>query len=158
VSIVYTCQIQNLGPRKDKSVPVEIIDENGDVVREEEIVFGRLRRVFHELYNCSGVIKNNKTIFIDLKRCFDYIDRDMLLYKLLLNNIDVKLYNSVKSTYTSSTSTVRINTKMTERFDCRAGMKQRYNLSQTLLSISANDLVAQVNDLDLEINVGDGKL
>ena len=42
--------------------------------------------------------------------------------------------------------------------DCRTGVKQGCNLSPTLFSIFANDLVAEVNDLDIGIKVGDRKL
>ncbi len=52
--------------------------------------------------------------YIDLRKCFDFIDRDMMLYKLLLNNIDGKIYDSIKSIYRHSTSCVRINDKLTE--------------------------------------------
>ena len=54
------------------------------------------------------------TAFIDLRKAFDFIDRDMLLYKLLLNKVNGKLYNSIKSIYTSSTSCIRINNKLTD--------------------------------------------
>lgn len=65
---------------------------------------------------------------IDLKKCFDFIDRDMMLYKLLLNNIDGKIYNSVKSIYQHTNSCVRINNKLTNWFDCRTGVKQGDNV------------------------------
>ena len=55
-------KIQNLGPRKDKSVLIEIIDENGDVDLEVEIVFERWRRDFHELYNCSENDRFDETL------------------------------------------------------------------------------------------------
>ena len=42
---------------------------------------------------------------------------------------------------------------MTEWFGCRTGMKQGYNLAPTVFSIFANDLVAEVNDIDIGIKV-----
>ena len=41
-----------------------------------------------------NIIRNNVLVFasfIDLKKAFDFIDRDMLLYKLLLHKIDGKI-------------------------------------------------------------------
>ena len=37
--------------------------------------------------------------FVDMEKCFDRIDRDLLLYKLLEFNIDGKLYWCIKSFY-----------------------------------------------------------
>ena len=60
------------------------------------------------------ILRNNSSIFaifIDLKKAFDFIDREMLLCKLLLYNIDGKLYNSIKSIYASTSACVRVNQK-----------------------------------------------
>ena len=82
----------------------------------------------------------------------------MLLYKLLLNGTDGKLYDSIKNMYTSSLSTVRINNKLTEWFSCNSGVKQGCNLSPVLFAIFANDLVHEINGLDLGFDIGDRKL
>ena len=37
--------------------------------------------------------------FIDFEKAFDWIDRDLLLYKLLLCPIDCKFYYAIKSLY-----------------------------------------------------------
>ena len=89
------------------------------------------------------------TAFIDLKRCFDYVDRDMLLYKLLLHHIDGKFYNSIKFIYTSTVSAIRINNTLTEWFDSTTGVRQSCNLSPTF----ANHLVKEINGLDIGIQV-----
>ena len=93
--------------------------ENNDILADEQNGFRADRSCEDHVFTLNSVVKNNKEVFtayIDLKRCFDYINRDMLLYKLLLNGIDGKLYNSIKNIYTSSVSTVRINNKLTEWF------------------------------------------
>ncbi|VDI60354.1 Hypothetical predicted protein [Mytilus galloprovincialis] len=82
----------------------------------------------------------------------------MMLYKLLLNKIDGKLYNSVKSIYQSSESCVRINGKLTSWFCCKTGVKQGDNLSPTLFSIFINDLVQEINDLNLGVDLLETKL
>lgn len=43
----------------------------------------------------------------------DFVDRDMMLYKLLRHNINRKVYNSIKNIYQSSESCVRIDGKLT---------------------------------------------
>ncbi len=81
-----------------------------------------------------------------------------MLYKLLLNHIDGKVYNSIKSIYRHSSSCVRIHNQHTNWFDCKTGVKQGDNLSPTLFSIFINDLVQEVNDLGLGFEIGDTKL
>ena len=135
--------------------------ENNDILADEQNGFRADRSCEDHVFTLNSVVKNNKEVFtayIDLKRCFDYINRDMLLYKLLLNGIDDKLYNSIKNIYTSSVSTVRINNKLTEWFSCNSGVKQGCNLSPTLFAIFANDLVNEINGLDLGFDIGDRKL
>ena len=76
----------------------------------------------------------------------------------MLNNIDGKIYNSVKSIYQHTNSCVRINNKLTNWFDCRTGVKQRDNVSPTLFSIFINDLVKEINDLNCGFKTGERKL
>ena len=59
------------------------------------------------MYVISGIVRNiieNKentfAFFIDLAKAFDVVQRELLLYKLLLNNVDGTFYNSIKSLYT----------------------------------------------------------
>lgn len=80
----------------------------------------------------------------------------MLLYKLLLNGIDGKIYTSIKNIYQHSTASVRVNNKLTGWFTCLTGVKQGDTASPTLFSIFANDLIREVNDLDLGFEL-DGK-
>lgn len=79
----------------------------------------------------------------------------MLLYKLLLNRVDGKVYNSIKSIYGSSLSRIRVNGSMTDWFDCTIGLKQGCNLSPTIFSIFANDLVDEINNLGVGVKVGE---
>jgi len=61
--------------------------------------------------------KNNTnvyTAYIDLKKAFDYVDRDMLLYKLLKLGVDGKIYRSIKSMYEKTIAAIKINKKHNE--------------------------------------------
>lgn len=82
----------------------------------------------------------------------------MMLYKLLLNNIDSKLYKPVKNIYQSPESCVRLNIKLTNWFDCKTGVKQGDNLSPTLFFIFIYDLVQEINIRNLGIELGNRKL
>ena len=64
------------------------------------------------------------------------------------------MYNSISNIYAGLSACVRLNNKRTEWFDCLSGLKQGCNLSPTLFSIFANDLVQEINALDLGIQMG----
>ncbi len=135
--------------------------ETSDLLAEEQNGFRKNRSCEEHVFTLNSIIRNNSkvfTAFIDLKKAFDFVDRDMLLYKLLINGVDGNVYNSIKSIYSSSTSCIRINNKLTDWFDCKTGVKQGDNLSPTLFSVFINDLVSDINGLDLGMDVGDSKL
>jgi len=76
--------------------------EEHDLLSEEQNGFRKNGSCEDHVFTLNSVIRNNPNViasFIDLKKAFDFVDRDMLLYKLLLNTIDGKLYNSIKSLY-----------------------------------------------------------
>ena len=59
-----------------------------------------------------------------------------------------------KSIFTSSTSCIRINNKLTDWFDCTNGVKQGDNLSTTLFSVFVNDLISEINAIHLGVDLG----
>ena len=135
--------------------------ENNDILADEQNGFRKDRSCEDHLFTLNSLVQNNKNLyvaFIDLQKCFDFVDRDMMLYKLLLHNIDGKVYNSIKNIYQSSESCVRVNNKLTNWFRCKTGVKQGDNLSPTLFSIFINDLVQDINNLNLGIELVDRKL
>ncbi|MCG8049515.1 MAG: reverse transcriptase family protein, partial [Candidatus Thiodiazotropha endolucinida] len=106
------------------------------------------------IFTLNSIIRNNRQTFasfIDLKKAFDFVDRDLLLYKLLLTRIDGKVYHTIKNIYCHTTACVRINGKLTNWFDCKSGVRQGCNLSPTLFSIFINDLVAEINSLNVGV-------
>ena len=45
--------------------------------------------------------------FIDFKKAFDFINRDLLWYKLLQNNVDGHMYNAIKVLYQHTESCIQ---------------------------------------------------
>ncbi|VDI35540.1 Hypothetical predicted protein [Mytilus galloprovincialis] len=125
--------------------------ENEDILADEQNGFRKDRSCEDHIYTLNSIVRNNKSLFvafIDLRKCFDFIDRDMMLYKLLKNNIDGKLYNSIKSIYQNSESCVRLNGKLTSWFDCVGIDLADKNLS-VLLYADDIALIAK-SELDLQ--------
>ena len=109
----------------------------------------------------NSIIRNKKSVFtayIDLQKAFDFVDRELLLHKLLLNGIDGNVYNSFKSILANSESCIRINNRLTDWFSSSKGAKQEDSSSPTLFAIFINDLVKEINDLDIGGQVGDRKV
>ena len=135
--------------------------EENDILAEEQNGFRSGRSCEDHVFTLSSVIRNNSSVFtafIDLIKAFDFVDRNMLLYKRLQSNINGKMYDSIKNIYTHTTSCIRINDKLTEWFDCRSGVRQGDCLSPTIFSLFINDLVSEINDLELGIDLNGTKL
>ena len=129
--------------------------EENNILAEEQNGFRTDRSCEDHVFTLNSVIRNNTTVFaafIDLKKAFDFVDRNMLLYKLLQSNINGKMYDSIKNIYAHTTSCIRIN-KLTEWFDCKSGVRQGDCLSPTIFSLFINDLVSEINGLGLGIDL-----
>jgi hypothetical protein len=67
---------------------------------DEQNGFRRGRSCEDHIFTLNSLARNQDNLhtpFIDLRKAFDFADRDMLFYKLLLNGIDGKVYNTMKS-------------------------------------------------------------
>ena len=55
--------------------------------------------------NCLEAAENTFTAFVD-KKGFDWVDRELLLYKLLSNNVNVNIFGEIRALYNNTTSNV----------------------------------------------------
>ena len=72
-------------------------------------------------------LKNNQDIFgvfIDFQKAFDFVDRDVLPYKLISNGMDGKFYKSIKSILSDTTSCLKLNGILTDWFPVLSGVRQ----------------------------------
>ena len=66
------------------------------------------------------------------------------MYKLLSYNVDGNFYNAIKSKYSNTTSSVKLNNIFTKWFDTTTGVRQGDTLSPTLFNIFLNDLITDL--------------
>ena len=89
--------------------------------------------------------KNKKKIyacFVDLKKAFDSVWRDGLLYKLYEVGVGIKFFNIVKDQYEKTISSLKYKNCYSEFFKIERGVKQGDSLSPTLFNIFINDITS----------------
>lgn len=93
--------------------------------------------------------------FMDTKKAFDTVNRDLLWFKLLRLGINGKMFNAIKSLYNDVQCVLRLNNMFTTGFDVNLGVKQGCNLSPTLFSIYINNLAEDIKRSGLGIDIDD---
>lgn len=137
-----------------------------DIFADEQNGFRSNRSCEDHIFSLSCIIKNrlnnNKPTFcsfVDLEKAFDWINRDMLLYKLLSNNIDGKMYFALKSLLSNTYACVQLsNTIQTAWFSNDYGVRQGDNISPTMFSLFINDLVSYLKEKCPVLHLGDAAL
>ncbi|KAK3107434.1 hypothetical protein FSP39_014542 [Pinctada imbricata] len=140
--------------------------EENELLAEEQNGFRKQRSCIDHIYALTSIIKNRKirrkqtfVCFIDAKKAFDSVNRNMLWYKMMKIGIDGSFLNAVQSLYDVTQSAVKLGNVMTDFFPVNFGVKQGCKISPTLFSVYVNDLVSEINahkfgiDIDDELNL-----
>ena len=139
--------------------------DNVDFLTEEQNGFQKHRSCEDHAFALSSVIssrmdQNKPTFvaFIDFAKSFDWVDRELLLYKLLRSSIDGPFYFAIKSLYTKTRSSIKVNDDLSNWFETKCGVRQGDVLSPTLFNIFINDLSTELNSLRIGITLGDDRI
>ncbi len=113
---------------------------------DEQNGFRKKRSCVDHVYALTSAVQNRLSIgqctvtaFIDIQKAFDWVDRDLLFYKLLCNNNSGKMYQAIKSLYAKTSSCVKLNGMYTDWFSTNTGHEhgcytRRCNLTHTVFS------------------------
>ena len=106
--------------------------------------------ILYSFFECLKS-KNKKLFcaFVDFEKAFDKVWREALWYKLLLNNINGKMYRLILNMYDNIKSCVVYNNCKSDFFRCENGVRQGENLSSFLFSIFLNDLESYLQSKDV---------
>lgn len=135
--------------------------ETTEYLVDEQIGFRKHRACIDHIYSVSTTVRTRLTenkstfiCFVDFRKAFDWVDRDLLCLKLLQAGVDGKFYRALKSLYASCVGCVQVNEVQTEWFPIPCGVKQGDVLSPGLFSLFINDLALEIKHLNLGIHLG----
>ena len=139
--------------------------ENNNLFVNEQNGFRADRSCLDHIYVLQDILRIRKQLntetycaFVDFKKAFDFVDRDLLLYKLRNNGITGNFYHAIKSLYTKTQSCVQLNDKVTNWFPVEQGVRQGDSLSPTLFSLYLNDLAVEIKDLGAGVKLGNDEI
>ena len=105
--------------------------ESEGIFADEQNGFSENRSSTDHIFTLTSLVRNRMaskvptfSCLIDLQKAFDWVDRDLLFYKLLQYNIDGNMYKAVRALYSKPLSCVRLNEVNTEWFETTSGVKQ----------------------------------
>ena len=105
-----------------------ILKENQSGFRQSYSTLDNIFSIFTLFQILRSKKKKLYCAFIDFEKAFDRVWRDGLFHKLLLNNINGKMYNIIFNMYTSVKSCISYKNHTTGYFNCEIGVRQGENL------------------------------
>jgi hypothetical protein len=129
--------------------------EQNEMLSDEQNGYRKGRSCQDHIFVLTSIIENRMCLkqdtygcFIDFKKAFDSVNRDILWKKLEGRyGLHGKFLEILKSMYARTESCVRIGGSLTDWFDVRNGVKQGCILSPILFSLFLEDLVQEIKDL-----------
>ena len=116
------------------------------------IIHNLVKKVCHrdgaKIYSC----------FVDFKKAFDFIPRDILLNKLLKVGITGKFFNILRHVYTTDKACIKLQNSRSEFFELDMGVRQGCVLSPLLFNIFLSDLAKKFADLGGGFQIGQTKV
>ncbi|CAG2231612.1 unnamed protein product [Mytilus edulis] len=135
-------------------------EEENNILDDCQNGFRKGRSTIDHIKSLSSIIETRKlkrlstfTAFIDFRKAYDGIDRNLLCQKLLDIGICGNMYNAIVSLYKSVECCVRVNGQLTDWFNVQCGLKQGCLLSPLLFNVYVNGLVTYICSLNVGINI-----
>ena len=116
--------------------------ETNDKLVDEQNGFRKDRNTIDQVSSLTNLIETRQKrklstfcAFIDFKKAFDLTDRNLLTERINSLGVEGRMFNALKSLYTSVNSCVRVYGFLTVWFDVKSGLRQ---VAHCLLSYSAS--------------------
>ena len=129
-----------------------IVDEQGGF-RKGYSCQDQIYTLISTINSCFTNKKSCYCAFVDQKKYFDFINCDLLRFRLLASNINGNIYKSIVNLYSRTTVRIKINNQLSKEFVIENGIFQGETLSPLLASLYLNDLVQCINCAKLGVEV-----
>ena len=100
--------------------------------------------------------KNNSRIyscFVDFKKAFDSVPRDILLKKLRNLGVEGNFFNIVRNIYTTDKACIKLGNSRSNLFDLSLGVRQGCILSTLLFNNFLSDLCKKLQSSEVKIEI-----
>ena len=125
--------------------------EYNDVLSEAQEGFRKDYSTVDHIFTLHALVskrlKKNKKLyvdFVDFRKAFDTVKRNVLWNVLLQLGIGGNMFNTLRAMYSSVLSCVRCNPRNTDYFNCIQGLKQGCLVSPVLFSFLINELASEI--------------
>lgn len=158
----------NTAPTMDKILQNIVKDQlnehiaNNNIITDIQSAFRRhhscetsLNLVLHQWIEQRDRGKNLIIVFLDLKRAFETVDRNILLQKLRKVGITGRVHSWFQSWLTNRTQSTVINGVASEQIEVNIGIPQGTPLSCALFNLYVNELAFSVRNCVLNLFADD---
>ena len=139
--------------------------ESNNILADEQNGFRSGRSTIDHISSLTNIIETRKlkrkqtfTAFIDFKKAYDSINRNLLWSKLEDLGLAGNILNVIKVIYMDVQYCIRLNGLHTDWFNVRTGLKQGCLLSPLLFNLFNNNLVQTINSLNVGVDIDGEKV
>ena len=139
--------------------------ESNNILADERNGFRSGRSTIDHISSLTNIIETRKlkrkqtfTAFIDFKKAYDSINRNLLWSKLEDLGLAGNILNVIKVIYMDVQYCIRLNGLHTDWFNVRTGLKQGCLLSPLLFNLFINNLVQTINSLNVGVDIDGEKV
>ena len=126
--------------------------EANEIISDCQNGFRKQRGTIDHLSSLTSLIETRKlqkkstfVCFIDFRKAYDKVNRNLMWEKLIHLGITVKMYSNLRAIYDHVKCSVRINGYHTDWFKVNSGLKQGCLLSPILFNLFVNDLTVALD-------------
>ena len=140
-----------LGKFFSKVINNRLVDwaDSNDIQKEEQAGFRKKYSTTDNIFILQSLIQKYcsrkggrfYTLYVDFSKAFDTIPHALLFYQLMAKGVQGKVFNVLRTMYSTLQSSVRTPEGLTDFFKCERGTRQGCMLSPFLFSLYVGELV-----------------
>ena len=139
--------------------------ESNNKIHDSKNGFRKKRGTKDHLYSLMNMVKEKMdkkelvyACYVDFRKAFDLIDRDLLLVRLKEMGIKGRLLVTIQALYKETTSSICLNGMLEDWFRTKYSVKQGHSLSPSLFSCFINPLLMEIDKCGSGIKYSDFKI